>query len=115
MVDELLKMMVLSLAATILLEVSFAFLYGIRDKKDLLLVVLVNFLTNPAVVFSYYMTKNFTNWNLVLTVLSLELCAILIEGTYFNKYGKSIANPFLFALLINIFSYGTGRIISAVI
>ena len=35
-------------------ELLFARLYGIRDKKDMILLVMVKVLTNPAVVFAYY-------------------------------------------------------------
>ena len=47
----MLSSLVLSLIMTWLLELAFAFLLRIRRGKDLLLILLVNLITNPAVVY----------------------------------------------------------------
>ena len=45
--------LLVSLGLTVALEEGFGWLTGVRDPWDILLVLLVNLLTNPAVVFLY--------------------------------------------------------------
>ena len=42
-----------SLGLTIVLEETFGWMWGVRNRWDMTLVVLVNVLTNPAVVYLY--------------------------------------------------------------
>jgi len=111
----LLGIMSTSLVLTIILEVIGALILGIRNKRDLLLLCLVNLLTNPVVVLTYYIIKIYTYWNLILILIVLESMAIIVEGKYFKKYGDKITAPYLFAVLVNVFSYGMGKIISIVL
>ena len=101
----------LSLALTLVLEAGFFLLVGKRDKKDLLLLLLVNILTNPVVVLSFWLTTRYTGWNPVLVIIPLELFAVLTEGYYYKKYGQSFKHPFLFSLAANAFSFGVGQLI----
>lgn len=106
----------LSLLLTIALEVGFFLftskLFAIkRNKKDLMLVVLVNVLTNPVVVLLHWLTALYTDWNTVIVLIPLELFAILAEGYYYKKYGDSFSHPYLFSAAANIFSFGTGLLI----
>jgi len=100
--------LVISLILTLILEAGFYLLVGKRNKKDLLLLVMVNIITNPVVVLSYWLAVLYMNWNPVLTVISLELGAILVEGFYYKKYGQDFKRPYLFSAAANTFSYGTG-------
>ena len=110
----------LSLFLTIVLELGFFILVGKlfsgtlftgkREKKDYLLVVLVNVLTNPLVVLSYWLTVLYTNWPAPLVLIPLELFAILAEGFYYKKYG-AFSRPYLFSTAANVFSFGTGLLI----
>lgn len=111
----ILKMMGISLASTIVLELLFALFWGIRNKKDLLLLCLVNLLTNPIVVFVYYIAKFYSDLDLILIVLVLEVLAFLVEGFYYKRYGKTYLDPYFFSFFANVFSFGIGKIISAII
>jgi hypothetical protein len=102
----------ISLVLTIIFEEAFALAVGIRNKKDLLLICLVNILTNPAVVFLYHMAEYFTDFNYDLTILTLEAAAILVEAYYFKAYATKIRHPFQFSLGVNVFSYGIGWLLS---
>lgn len=110
----LLEIMALSLGLTIFLEGLCALVLGIRNKKDLLLLCAVNLLTNPVVVFVYYMIKIYTFWNIILVIIILETLAIVVEGNYFKKYGDKITDPYFFAVFVNLFSFGVGKIISLI-
>ena len=49
----LVQALAISLGMTLVLELTFALFWGIRDHHDLWLAVFVNVLTNPIVVFVY--------------------------------------------------------------
>lgn len=102
----------ISLIMTLLLELLFCLAAGVRGKKDLLLVCLVNVLTNPFVVLTNYITLYYTRWNHVLVVGVLEIGAVIVEGICYYMYGKKIRHPFYLSLCANIFSYGTGLLIN---
>ena len=48
---EIISMFAISLALTLIIELIVARCWGFQTKKELLLVILVNILTNPAAVF----------------------------------------------------------------
>ena len=108
---ELLSALAVSLALTIALEAAFYWLSGRRDKMDLLLLVLVNILTNPVVVLLYYLSAAHTSWNTYAVQITLEALAVLVEGYCFKKYGQAFRRPYLFAAAANVFSYGVGILI----
>jgi len=104
----LLSALAISLGLTVLFETGFFLILGKRNKKDLLLVVLVNTLTNPIVVLLYWIAYFRTNWNTILIILPLELFAVLTEGYIYKKYAESFKRPFLFSLAANVFSFSLG-------
>ena len=103
--------LVVSLVLTIVLETGFFLLVGKRDKKDLLLVVLVNVITNPVVVLLYWLAVLYGHWNRAAATLPLELFAVLTEGFYYKKYGRDFKRPYLFSVAANAFSYGVGALL----
>jgi len=100
-----------SLALTIALETGFFLLTGKRDRKDMLLLVLVNVVTNPVVVLLYLLASMYTDWNLIWVIIPLEAFAILTEGYYYKKYGRCFKRPYLFSAAANMFSYWIGMLI----
>lgn len=114
MTGEIIKAMALSLALTVVLELSFALICGIRRRKNLLLCVLVNILTNPIVTCTYYYFKYSLHaqppFMTALTAV-LEISAVLAEWLVY-KYVSDIKNPFAFSLGINCFSYFSGLAIN---
>ena len=112
----LITSLVLSLFFTVVLEAGFFALKsklfpGSHDKKDLMLVVLLNVITNPVVVMLYWITVLYTNRNTATVLIPLELFAILTEGYYYKKYGSGFHRPYLLSAAANIFSFGTGFLI----
>lgn len=97
-----------SLMLTIAFEIGFFLLTGKRDKKDLLLLVLLNALTNPLVVLLYWIASIHTNWNTSVIKMPLELFAILTEGYYYQKYGCVFRRPYIFSIAANMFSFWLG-------
>ena len=109
--EELSAALALSLVLTLALETGFFLLLGKRNKKDLFLLVMANMITNPAVVLLYWLMALYTGWNRTLIKIPLELFAVLIEGHYYKKYGKTFGRPYLFSLAANAFSFGVGVLI----
>ena len=106
----LLSALAISLALTLLLELTFALLWGIRGK-GLVLVILMNILTNPAVVTLHYICTAVFGWNEILPVLFLEMAAITAEGLCCRGM---IQKPWKFAICINLFSYFAGEILQLI-
>lgn len=94
----------ISLLMTLVLELPILLLFGAR-RKDLLLFLLVNILTNPAVVLLSVVFGNGRGVQLVL-----EGIVILTEGLYYRKYAEDIRRPLACSLAANGFSYGMGMI-----
>ena len=115
MIPALLTALGVSLVLTLVLETGFFLLIGKRNKKDLLLLLLVNLLTNPALVLTYWLAVLYTDWSSVIIIIPLEVLAVLIEGCYYKKYGCDFKRPYLFSLAANIFSYGTGLLMQFLI
>ena len=98
--------LIVSLALTLVLEMVFALVWGVR-KKGLLIVALMNLLTNPAVVTLHFLCVNWLGWT-VLPVVALELAAMVVEGFCCRGVVK---RPWLFAVLVNLFSFTIGGLL----
>ena len=100
-----------SLSLTVAIESGVFLLAGKRDKKDLLLLFLVNVLTNPIVVLSFWLVVLYTDWNAYIILIPLESFAVLAEGYYYKKYGNCFRRPYLFSLAANMVSFWVGELI----
>ena len=103
----------ISLAMTLGLEMFFALLWGVRGWHDLILVLLVNILTNPIVVFVYYYVRiRRLPVHYGLITLIMEVFAVVTEALLYRKYGRNVFRPWLFSLSVNSFSYAMGELIN---
>ena len=96
---------------TIILEISLAYILKIKDKKDLLNIIIINFITNVSlnsfIFISYMLFKK-----LIIHILILEITIIIIEGTFYKKKLKyKRINPYLISLILNIVSYSFSLLI----
>ena len=96
-----------ALLLTLTFELLFALVWGVR-KNRLLLVVLMNIMTNPAVNLLHYLAVYLLGWPAFWVIPVLELAAVIAEG--FCCKGV-IRRPWLFVVLINAFSYSMGALI----
>lgn len=106
--------LLISLGLTIILELVFALILKIREANDLILVIVVNVITNPAVVLLSYLLLKRTNFPQILVVLVLEAAAVLVEAIYYRRYAEKIKRPFLFSLGANAFSYFIGLFLNII-
>ena len=107
--------MAISLAMTLVLELGYARLWGVRGGHDLMLTVFVNVLTNPIVVFVIYYSriKRFGG-NRGLLTAGLEIFAVVTEALLYRRFSRSIRRPWLFSLSANAFSYAVGELINGI-
>lgn len=103
--NELFLKLVISLLLTLVTEFPVAFLFQAKGK-DLLLVFLVNILTNPAVVLVSALAGD-----RLFVQMILEVMAVLAEGFYYNKYSTHMRKGFLCSFCCNLVSYGVGLLL----
>ena len=104
------------LIATFLIEIVVAIIIGIRNKKDILNIILVNIVTNPlvssiSVYFYYKYGIIYRNISLIL----LEIFTVVFEGFIFSKFldYKKI-NGLVLAIILNTCSYFIGEVINII-
>ena len=108
----MLTILAVSLLLTLIFEEGFALVWGLRGKRELGLVALVNCLTNPPVVLLYYTATSLWHWNAIPVTLVLEAAAVIVEWRCYRAFSDQVKRPLLFALLVNLFSYGAGCVIN---
>lgn len=104
-----------SLGLTLLVEVPFAYAWGLRDRRNLTVAVLVNVLTNPAVVLLYFLISARTGWPRLAVQLPLEALAVAVEAVCYRACGENVRRPGLLALCANGVSYGVGLCLNALL
>lgn len=107
MLTVLLPALAVSLLLTLILESLFGLIWGIKGRRDWLLLALVNVVTNPIVVTLHYCVSS--AW--VFTAV-LEVSAVLAEWLAYRRWGRTTCPAFLFALCANCFSYFGGLLIN---
>lgn len=109
--------LIVSLCLTLIIELMVSLFFGIKDKEDIKVVIWVNILTNPVVVYIANCVKLLNN-NLIynIIVIIMEVIVIIVEFILYKKYleykGKS---PLLLSSVNNIISFSLGIIISKII
>lgn len=112
-IDELPVVMIRCLLSTIIIELLLALILGIRDKKDILNIILVNVMTNPLLVsLTTYITYN-RIFNRILFIIIMEVLVVIIEGFTYKKILKfKKINPYVLSLILNASSYFIGELIN---
>jgi len=107
MLTVLLPALGMSLLLTLVLEGLFGLIWGIKGRRDWLLLLLANAVTNPIVVTLHYCVSS--RW---VFVLILEVSAVLAEWLAYRKWSKTLRPAFLFSLCANCFSYFSGLLLN---
>lgn len=115
-INELPLIMLICLSSTIVIELIMSLLLGIRNKKDILNVILVNIMTNPLIVsILMYITYN-RLFNTTISIIILEILVVLTEGfTYKKVLTFDKINPYVLSLILNISSYFIGGLLNNII
>lgn len=116
----LIEMFTVSLALTIVVELAVAFLLkrteGARQAKYVLLVILVNVLTNPPAVLLCQLGKlHMPMVPEIFIELALEMLVVTVEAWIYRSFAKSprwkIDRPVRLAVTANVCSWLTGVIL----
>lgn len=112
--DNLPLLMLRCLLLTIIIELILALILGIRDKKDIINVVLVNIITNPIVVLTPIII--YLKFGAIISRISLiilEILTVLVEGLIYKKVLKfNKINGLLLSLILNLASFLIGELIN---
>ena len=102
------------LICTIIIELTVALILKVRDKKDLLNIILVNVCTNPLVVtIPVFMLVKYSYRVYLISLATLEVLTVIFEGfIYFKVLKYKRINPFLLSLILNLSSYLIGEVIN---
>ena len=115
-INNLPYIMIRCLFLTIVIELTMAILLKVKDKKDLINIVLVNVITNPIVVtIPVYFNLKYGVLERNIVLYLLEILTVITEGAIYKKvlnYKK--INPFILSLILNFSSYAIGEIINRI-
>ena len=109
MAHYLLISLIVSLFLTLVSELLFALVWGLRS--ELWTVVRMNVLTNPAVVATHFLITRFTLLPELPCIVILEVLVVAAEA---HLCRNTVRRPWLFALCINLFSYGVGLLLQLI-
>lgn len=127
MIQRLVLTLVLSLALTEAAELCAAWILGLRSRKGLGIVAMVNLLTNPAVVLLSVLVPRYSAADISYGALvaGLELWAWLTEAFVYRKCGIGqywenedsmilrfpALTPFLLSSVLNMVSFTAGKLV----
>ena len=117
MINLYLKILIVCLLSTIIVEVIVSLLLKVRDKKDILNIILVNIMTNPLLVsITVYINIFYGLKYKNIIIYPLEILVVLVEGLVYKRYLKyKKINQYLLSLILNISSYLIGLFINRII
>ncbi len=105
----------MSLLLTLLVEGAVAFLWGLRGRKNLLIVLLVNILTNPVAVLVYWLYQIYAGEHSLPVQILIELVVVTVEAYVYRSFAEDdrfqIPRPIRLAIVANVFSWGMGRLV----
>ena len=114
LINDLPLIMLRCLILTIIIEVIIGLILKIKNKKDILNIILANIITNPIVVsIPVYINIKFGLLERNICLIILEILTLFVEEFIYKKvlnYKK--INPYLISLIINMSSYLIGEIIN---
>lgn len=113
MAAVLAQSLAVSLLLTLALEELFALVWGLRGR-DLKLVLLMNLLTNPLAVSAHFALCRLWGLPEIPVVPVIEGLVVLTEGACCRSLGEKIRHPWVFALAVNLFSYGIGVLLQTI-
>lgn len=91
----------ISFGLTLLIELPVCYLLGLRSRKELEVVFLVNLLTNPAAVWLHS--------TLGLPQIFIEVLVVIIECYVYRQFRQT--HPLRLSLLANGISWGLGLLL----
>ena len=101
---------------TIAVEETAAVIWKCRSARELLTVLIVNTVTNPAVTLvRLALNRNVPDPGIrKAAVIVIEVIVVLAEWLLFRKFMERKRNYFLFSIVLNGLSYGAGLLLPVI-
>ena len=117
---DIFSMFAVSLGLTIIIECSVARVWGLKSRKEMLLVLLVNILTNPAAVFCVWICNGYLGSDFsFLYQCIVEFVVVVVEGEVYSSFareeGWNIKKPLQFSIIVNMISWLSGVVLQYII
>lgn len=113
---RILVTLAVSLFLTVCLELTIAIFYKTKDIYTVILIIVVNFVTNPITVFVNICAREYWDIQGVGFELMTEIPVFIIEAFVYYYFSKkkiiSLKHPVQFAVIANTVSYAIGLIIN---
>lgn len=110
--SRILSTIAISLGITLAAELLTAWLMRVRKRSDIVLVILVNIITNPVVMYCFIVGGIFLKKRMLWGIIvGMELGACAAEAVLYRKYLKSEISPWKLSVLTNTVSFTAGLVI----
>lgn len=104
--------LVMNLLITWFIELVVALIWGLRTRRTLMVVALVNAATNPPLsALMVFLTFSSLGRSSLWLLLIFEPLIVLIEGWIYQRTLPQLARPYLFSLVANLASAILGMLI----
>lgn len=99
-----------ALLLTIIIELTAALLIGYRKRNEIITIILINVITNPALNYLLFVNRTLSLFEIsIFVILFLELLVVLIEWRLLVFALKEKSNKLLaLSIVINFCSYIIG-------
>ena len=106
--------MLRAFALTIVVETALALLLGVKEKRDIAIIVLAQAVTNPPLVITLMLIKLYCPFAIYCAAAAvLEIAAFLIEGSiYKSVLDFRKINSFALSFILNVCSFSAGMLIN---
>ncbi len=106
--------MIINLVLTIIIEVSFSLILGIRNRKDIYSIIFINCITNIIINYIMNTIKYFIYSNIIIYIILaiFEVIVVLVEYKFYKRnleYKK--LNPLILSIILNTLSFSIGLLI----
>ncbi len=109
----LMQVILPSLLLTLACECAVGFFWGLRKRREYLVLCLVNILTNLALNIGLVFLRTYVYYKTVnLLTYVFEILIFIAEALLYRKFLKNFRHPFLLSLTANLASYGAGVLVS---
>lgn len=114
----IITILIRNLLLTIIIELAISLILGIKEKKDINNIIIINCITNPILniillIIMYFISNNIIIYSLIFI---FEIIVIYLEYLYYkNRIIFKNINILLFSIILNTISFMTGLIISFIL
>ena len=111
------RMFLYSWLLTIIIEEAAAIIWGCRSVREILTVLWINTVTNPAAVGIRLLSNRYfpEQWMRTLTMIVVEITVVLSEWRLFRRFMNRGRNYFLFSVILNAASFGAGLLLPIIL